>query len=428
MPNAVVITIDGLHAGIVGCYGNSWVATPTWNRLAAQGIVFDQALVDSVDVRDTANAIWRATPSFLPSHLVSNRPLLPELLMHAGVTSMLVTDSADIVRHPVASSFAQRVHLEPPGTQAVAESTGQTWLASCFAEAIAQLEQSEGPFLLWLHLAGWCRYWDAPLALREQYADEEDPLPWSSTEPLIRQLERGEEPFDPDLRLRLRFAYAAQVTVLDACLDAFVTGLESTRASDETLLAWCGTRGWPLGEHRQMGLVADRDLALHNELVQMPLVIRLPDEQGAATRSQALVQPADLGATLFEWFGVPWPWHESPVTAASLLPIASGDRQQNRWWACVHGTSERWAFRTPAWYLLHGSEDRCETYCPTDMPLRDQLFAKPDDRWEMNEVADRVPEIAKAMSETLDACRAAAARGRLDELHPADEQILESAE
>ena len=42
----LALTASGLHLGYVGCYGSDWVTTPTLDRLAAEGIVFDQHYAD----------------------------------------------------------------------------------------------------------------------------------------------------------------------------------------------------------------------------------------------------------------------------------------------------------------------------------------------------------------------------------------------
>ena len=46
----LVLAPRGLHLGFVGCYGNDWVATPNLDRLAAEGVVFDQHLLDRPDL------------------------------------------------------------------------------------------------------------------------------------------------------------------------------------------------------------------------------------------------------------------------------------------------------------------------------------------------------------------------------------------
>src|SRR5258707_14651664 len=45
----LVITVRGWHLGYLGCYGNGWISTPALDRLAAEGIVFDQHLADVPD-------------------------------------------------------------------------------------------------------------------------------------------------------------------------------------------------------------------------------------------------------------------------------------------------------------------------------------------------------------------------------------------
>src|SRR5260370_1450940 len=46
----LAIVASGLPLGYVGCYGNEWIATPTLDRLAAEGIVFDQHFADHPDI------------------------------------------------------------------------------------------------------------------------------------------------------------------------------------------------------------------------------------------------------------------------------------------------------------------------------------------------------------------------------------------
>src|SRR5262245_51415889 len=45
----LVVEARGLHIGFLGCYGNEWIATPNFDRLAAEGVVFDRHYHDCPD-------------------------------------------------------------------------------------------------------------------------------------------------------------------------------------------------------------------------------------------------------------------------------------------------------------------------------------------------------------------------------------------
>jgi len=60
--------------------------------------------------------------------------------------------------------------------------------------------------------------------------------------------------------------------------------------------------------------------------------------------------------------------------------------------AVAVGPAQR-SLRTPAWFL----------HQPTTHPP--QLYVKPDDRWETNDVANRCPDIVEQMIAQLDLCQ-----------------------
>ncbi|MCX7425208.1 MAG: hypothetical protein NTW96_06230, partial [Planctomycetia bacterium] len=67
------------------------------------------------------------------------------------------------------------------------------------------------------------------------------------------------------------------------------------------------------------------------------------------------------------------------------------------------------AIRTPAWYMRL-----------TDPP---ELFVKPDDRWEVNDVADRCRDVADRLRDAAAAYDEHLQADRLDELKPLDEVL-----
>ena len=52
LPNIVLIFSDNQQASTLGCYGNPEIHTPNLDRLAAQGIVFDNAFCPNAKVFD----------------------------------------------------------------------------------------------------------------------------------------------------------------------------------------------------------------------------------------------------------------------------------------------------------------------------------------------------------------------------------------
>ena len=39
--NVIVVVCNSLHLGFLGAYGNAWIDTPSLDRLASEGVVFD---------------------------------------------------------------------------------------------------------------------------------------------------------------------------------------------------------------------------------------------------------------------------------------------------------------------------------------------------------------------------------------------------
>jgi len=405
--NAVCLVFDRLHAGYVGAYGNSWINTPTLDRLAAGSLLFDRALVDSPDLDRLIRSYWQGLHAMCPeTESESARPSLPALLGEAGVATALMTDEPRVARHRLAGDFDEVIEIEPPWRVRAASAVERTHFARCFLRLIDWLEAARGPFCLWCHFGALGTTWDAPPAFRQAYREEGDPPPPDGAVPPDRRLADG---FDPDELLGVVQSYAGQVTLLDTCLGAFLDFYESLPTATETLLALTAARGFPLGEHGRVGAC---DGALFGELLHVPWMIQFPDDAGAAVRRPHLIEPADLWATLLDWWHVAAP--ASP-TAESLLPLAGdcfnvrgGHAERDR--LCILGSDGQKAIRTPAWYLREHAEP--------------ELFAKPDDRWEVNNVAARCPEVVECLRDALRQFEQTLPAGRAADLPPLADVLL----
>ena len=94
-------------------------------------------------------------------------------------------------------------------------------------------------------------------------------------------------------------------------------------------------------------------------------------------------------------FGVPAP----AVHGRSLWPLLGYETARLRDYACsglALGDSVDWALRTPEWHFVLPRQ------VPTGDPARPaQLYVKPDDRWEVNNVAQHHLELTEQLEATL---------------------------
>jgi arylsulfatase A-like enzyme len=384
--NLVCLVIDRWHVGYLGCYGNSWVGTPKLDRLACESFCFDQALIDTPRLDGVYRSLWKGHHALAPPNRIASTPTLPHILKEAGISSTLLTDDPAVADHPLAVDFTERSLVDLPTAESPVSDLADTRLGRFFAAASDWLAEPREPFLLWLHTNGLGSAWDAPLELRNQYVDEEEPFPPNTSDVPRRELPPE---FDPDELLGIRRAYAGQAALLDTCIGALDQHLQDSGLGKRALLAVLSARGFPLGEHRLIGPSGD---ALHAELVHIPWLLRFPDGLGAGARTQSLVQPADLTPTLLDACGI------APVLGIqgiSLMPLVRGETDRLRDRAVVISPSGERAIRTPAWYLrvhnLQGGTSEAGA----------ELYLKPDDRWEVNELSGRCHEVVESLRRVL---------------------------
>jgi hypothetical protein len=407
MKNAIVLVIDRLHAGFLGPYGNTWVETPCFNRLAAESALFEFALSDSPDLRTVCRSMWSGLHAMCDQRRI---PGLAEVAAAADIHTVLITDEDQVAAHPLADGFHEQILVPAPPITAASDEIGDTQLARLFSAAInwlhaalTQPSSSTRPFLLWIHSRGMQAPWDAPSEFRRSFADVEDPIPPDFVEPPIRWLLKDE---DPDHVLGIQHAYAGQICLLDACLEVFLDAWQTEAAGQESLFLLTSPRGYALGEHGRIGPI---DQTLYSEHLHVPCLIRYPGGSDAMTRCHQLVQPSDLYATLLEWWTLPRPAQSN--WGHSLTHLLHGLAHSDR--ACAVSDTYR-ALRTPAWYLL----------CQGDS--QPELFAKPDDRWEANEVSDRCREVLPELVALLDEFQQAARSSGVPHLSELPQSIASS--
>lgn len=350
MPATVVLFIDGLPAHLPGPYGNTTVETPALNRLAADSTLFDFCFTEF-------------------PHLDQSYPLLLKEIAREG--SIFLSDCPEALNLAANHPFDSIVDAGGVECQRSAGNVTETQVASFFAQAIEALQTLEDDGLCWLHHRGLCGPWDAPWEIRASFMSEDDPEPPTDVARPVGKFNSASD--DPDQLLGYQQCAYAQVVVIDQMLGIFLDHLRQTGKSNETSFVFGATRGYPLGEH---GIVGEFD-NLYNETLHVPLMIRqrLEDDAPFGSRNHQLFQFADVNRLIGELLnGDELSLHGNDVARSSTGPLKSLQNDQ--------------------WKLICSAQDRSF----------EELYAKPDDRWDVNDVSRRCADIVQALRlEVVDA-------------------------
>lgn len=362
-------------------YGQTMIETRNLNQLAAESILLENAISDSPDLAIALRSLW------LPTHAAITRAggqldysdHLADQLATIGVQSILLTDDSGVAQLELASCFDRIIELDAELVKNAADAAGDTWLAKFFAQTVEALRNLEPGSLLWIHCRGLNGPWDAPYEYRRQLADFEDPDPPEFVDPPQTWFY---DQFDsPDIQLGYQQACAAQVLLLDELLgvmfDVFRNG------DDSTLFSLLSTRGFPLGEHCLVGAPEN----LHGESIHVPWFVRWPDLRCQACRLQNLVQPNSIYYLLKSWFEDED--HSVQPFRTQVMPDRTTEAACSVW-------QNQESIQTHAWKMIRDRSDESQPAI--------RLYKKPDDRWEVNDVHDRCPQIVPALEILLDQC------------------------
>jgi arylsulfatase A-like enzyme len=478
--NVIVVVCNGLHLGFLGAYGNSWIETPNLDRLATEGVVFDHHFPENLTTLPTRRSWWTGRYGFPDPEsgwtaLRHDEPILPDLLWNQGVQTALISDVPMLrdaaqgfgrgwdeviwVRGqgydplvPPGDPRAGRVRISSePGLKLpdpddpdhdlwkgrweqflrnravlktdVEENTGVARTVRAAIDWLDRRGADPAPFLLWLDLFSPHGPWDPPQPYRDQYAaaepdefeaGEEGDLVEEDDETTLEEVRVlidvpagavGDVLSEEEL-LRLRRTYAGTVTLVDRWLGDLFEALKRQGRLDDSLLVFTSDQGEPLGEH---GFVRRFRPWLYEELIHTPLIVRMPKAEQGGSRRQAIVQTVDLLPTILSSLGLP---PSDRAHGHDLLPVIRGELSKVRDYACLGMDVEEFAIRTHLWHLIVPIE------VDPDEPRRPELYRKPEDRWDQNDIAAEHPEVADLLELTLRRFVDAIGRDAIEEVPP----------
>jgi len=277
--SAVLITLDTTNRDALGCFGQALALTPNLDRIAKEGIAFDQA-------RTVAPITLPAHTSMLTGlvplrHGVRDNALAPlarsaetlsERLSSAGFQSAAFV-SAVVLAAPYGLDQGFGVYDAPLGsaggaTAHMLERPAEDTVRA--ASAWLRARDRARPFFLWLHA----------FEPHEPYAPARELL----------ELARG----DP---------YLGEVAALDGALGELLRVLEEEHGLDHLVLIVSADHGEMLGEHGER----THSVLCYERALRVPLLVRLPGGAHAGERVTSPVCVTDVMPTFLEALALPVP-------------------------------------------------------------------------------------------------------------------------
>jgi arylsulfatase A-like enzyme len=309
--NVLLITMDTTRADRLGVYGATTGLTPHLDALAAEGVLFHEAIAQAAVTPVSHASILTGRYPYAHGlrrlHGTKERRLAEEETTLAERLSALGFETAAVISAFPAGSFFGLAQgfatfdesfvddTEPISDQGVVNThENQRGAGETTDRALAWLAGARAPFFLWVH-----------------YFDPHDP----NLLPPDVFLSRFRRP-EGDERAQLRAVYDIEVAYMDQQIGRLLDALAQQGKRQETIVAALADHGEGLGDHDWW-----THGVLYQEQIRVPFLIAGPGVPSGRV-IEARVRTVDLVPTLLELLGAPAP-RAGAMDGESLLPLFS---------------------------------------------------------------------------------------------------------
>lgn len=399
IPSVLLLAIDTLRGDHLHCAGLDWLATPSIDGLARDGVYFRNCLATTSWTLPSFASIFTGLLPYRHGaiggefeRLPREQQTLAEILAAAGYAT-----AGQVAIHWLTERFGmdqglESVNLAHRGKSIDAQAAAITRGGLAFAA-----EHRTSPFFLLLHYYDVHSPYEQPGPFHHLYY-EGDPL--APGEPVLTFLK------SPENRARGRRAqyykwlrnvtdlgyppraYAAGVTFVDSEVGKVLAGLREMGLYDRMLIVLVSDHGEHLGEHD----IYFTHHFLYQEVLNVPLIIKLPGNRHAGTIIERPVSTLDIVPTVLAELSLPVPDGLDGLDLGVLWRRRSGPPRvfASEWGATTVGYAK--ALVDWPWKLLMFDEDGQARY---------ELYHLSSDPGELNDLAARYGRVVAGLRERL---------------------------
>ena len=353
--NYIMFFPDEMRARSLRCYGNETALTPNFDRLAAEGTLFEQnytAHPVCVPSRCSLMTGWYPHvagfrtlkhlmqpwhPNFLQyihdagfeTHVYGKNHMFSEPVYRDCVDKWLYTDfdHGKLGVETASEPIRDYTMLAPALPDSALEELHDTLCVKAAVEAIRTWKPGDKPMFIFLPTL-WPH---APYTITEHFYNMYDPdalpplpppdIPGKPSAQALIRMYRELEGLDDDVFRKIAAVYLGMCSYSDMLLGRVLDVLDETGLADETTVIAASDHGDWAGD---WGLVEKWPNCMDDDLTRVPLIIRRP---GGAKghRVRELTQTFDVFPTICAWEGIPIGHDQFGVSLADQVAGAGGD-------------------------------------------------------------------------------------------------------
>lgn len=367
----VLVTLDTTRADHIGAYGDARAATPTLDRLAAEGVLFEAALASAPVTLPSHSSIL--TGVYPTSHGVRDNGvfsltpaarLVSEVFRERGWrTAAFVGSFVLAPRYGLDQGF--ELYSEAPLTEDGLMVSVERGADAVIDDTIEWLESiaPDEPFFVWVHFY-------------DPHAPYDPPEPWAS---------RAPSPYD------------GEIAFCDAQLDRLLRFLERRDMDDDLLVAVTADHGESLGEHRE----DSHAIFIYDATIRVPLILSgAPVAASAGLRVRETVPNTALAPTLLTLAGI----GSDALPDVTLSPLLAANGSPPRTFDDSLYIESYPPYYTFRWRALRGLHAGDAVLIDGSQP---ELYDTESDPGELHDLAPEAPERVAALRRQLEAVIAA---------------------
>ncbi len=318
--NVIVWLVDTVRADKLSPFNpNTRVQTPGLARWARTATVFEQARTQENWTKPSVATLlsgllpWKHTATSGEAVVPRSVTLLSETLEDAGFTT-----GAFVCNGYVSDKFGFEQGWDT--WRNYLREGRRTAARFVAADVLSWLDERprDRPFFLYVHTIDPHVPYIPPDDILARYDPEPyaGPVDFRRDRELLEKIKSGRLRLGERDRRRLEALYDGEITYHDAHFAAVLEGLERRGLADETMVVFTADHGEEMFDHGSVG----HGHSLFEELLHVPLVVRLPGVEGGRVR--APVGLVDVMPTVLEALGQPVP---EELQGQSALRLMRGD-------------------------------------------------------------------------------------------------------